>query len=169
MVGINEAVLLWVGPSTQAELESDFRSKFSRDCPHPRTLMQAPPEEILEEYEALAEKRGFRLDPAQSAEEFGMSLVTKIAPPGAAQRMREWMEVKEQLGADFFVADLDQHPRGVSCHLNQHSFPVLLTHGTLLVAGGERPQKKTNRRSCLGMGKDLCSLKQINVAVLVRS
>ena len=139
MVGVNKKEMLWTGPATAAQVQRDFEEKFFRTLQtHPRTLLVAEPDEIRAEYCDLAAKRGFELDATLLENPYQMSLelLSKIVAPGAVSRLQEWMDVKRDGGCgDWFVCDLDQHPRSHGGDMTQlqRCFPVLISHGTLLV------------------------------------
>ena len=139
MVGINLMQLVWAGPASSEAVQADFAAKFFRpQRAHPRSLMLASEAEIVEEYQALARRRGFAVEPEEVKPQMDETLLAKLCSPGALLRRKEWQGVRAESGNPrFFVSDLDQHPRNRGGGGNDKAFPVLITHGSLLVDDDE--------------------------------
>ena len=129
---INRAKLVWVGPTDDQQLQSDFEDFFMTTLEADAgVFLVASDVEVPQEQCHLAARRGSHfLPPAADATSAELLSAEQVYAPGQLIRLGEYSDLRRQAGCtSAYFADLEQAAtRGASTP--GASLPCLLTHGT---------------------------------------
>ena len=148
--GLSLQELVWLGPSSQDEIQQEFESLFGRSCCLTgRVFFQAPEDEMKRWIAAKMQKMG-RV--AQDVPVSGPGMFQQVLTPHQLQRLEAYSRLQPErasLHDGTFIADLDHWPDsgGPSCGAR---FPTLLTRGTIVDLGSGRLALSMDRFLSLG-------------------
>jgi len=136
----NRKTLVWTGAETNELFMQDFHRRFSRTVVLAGSSLMCDTESNRwAAYRDIAMRRGHDLT-VQELEDMPVDDMTDlIGPPGFGQRLAEWSSFHQaNVGAPGFMADCDHHPV-VGRNAGGMTWPVQLTHGTIVCFGGGGP------------------------------
>ena len=155
--GISKQHCVWCGPE---DYEQGFKDMIARGTQTTAAdYFLATRDERFINYQSVAAMQGHIVTADALKSLTTEELITTILPPGAVQRVSEWLATpagQELLAAGCpFTFDLDHHPEFSNGGL---AFPCQLTHGTVIQAQNvqalpdSQPPDGTDEDPSIGIG-----------------
>lgn len=150
--GLSLESLLWLGPESADDIQSDFEALFARSSELNGSVYFAAGQDSIRRFAAHAmRRRGIRVDIGDIKKTHGRSFLESFLPAGCLQRMSAYLSKKSDLQAmdGTFIVDLEQWPCGKAGAAGPY-FPSLLTHGTIVDLNTYRIALGSDHLSALG-------------------